>query len=147
VVVADDEVSLVLELVVSWLVEESEVGVEENDELVCDGVELTCEDEGVEVAVFEEEEESLVGVADVLAGVVLPPDADELELPPSPTPDRAPDTAELTTPPCRLLKTLSSSQLACVRATNTATVDSRRIWGRENIMTLVEKVDGKSRTK
>ena len=122
-------VSLVLLLVVSWL-EASDVGVEENDELVCAGVELPCEVKGVEVG-LSEDEESLVGVAAVLAGVVLLVTAllaDELE-PPSPTFDKTLDTAELTALPCRLWKTLSSSQFACVRANNSASSDSRRIWG------------------
>ena len=47
---------------------EEDVGVEETDELLWESVEL--DEEVGEVGVFEEDEESLVGVADVLAGVV-----------------------------------------------------------------------------
>jgi hypothetical protein len=150
--VADVLVSLVF--VVSVL-EESDVGVEETDELVCVGVELGEEDEGgVEVGVLEEDEESLVGVADVLAGVVdvlaaLLGELDEVRSPnPAVTPDNTPERAEST---CRLLKTFASSQFACVRANNTASNDSRCIWGRENIMmmvcVLIEKNDGRWRGK
>lgn len=101
---------------------------------------------------FEEVEESLVCVADVLAGVVelvaaLLAGVDELESPASPTPDNAPETTELMFP-CRLL---TSSQFACVRANNTASMDSRCIWGRENIMMMVcvlmEKEDGNATGK
>lgn len=107
------------------------------------------------VGVFEDDKESLVAVADVLAGVVelaaaLLADVDELESPPSPTFDTAPETTEWTAP-CRLLKTLASSPFACVRANNTANIDSRRIRGTENIMmtvcVLMEKEDGKWREK
>jgi hypothetical protein len=48
---------------------EEDVGVEETDELVWEGVELGGDEDGDEVGVFEDDEESLVGVADVLAGV------------------------------------------------------------------------------
>jgi hypothetical protein len=48
---------------------EEDVGVEETDELVWEGVELGGDENGDEVGVFEDDEESLVGVADVLAGV------------------------------------------------------------------------------
>jgi hypothetical protein len=118
-----------------------DVGVEEIDELVCDGVELSEEDEdgGVEVGVFEEgDDESLVGVADVLAGVVelagaLLADFDAVR------PVNAPETTE-STPPCLLLKMFSSNQLACVRANNTASMDSRCSWWRENIMMMIMMV-------
>jgi len=147
----------VLEVVVSFVlvgdvVEESDVGVEETDVLVCVGVELgeEVDEGGVDVGVSEEEDDvSLVGVADVLAGVV-----DELaaallaeldEICPPVTPDNIPERAESTIP-CRLLKTLCSIQFACVMANNTANIDSRRIWGRENIMmtvcVLMKKEDG-----
>ena len=130
----------VLEVVVSFVfvdvLEESDVGVE--DVLDCLDVKLGEEvEEGVEdVGVFEADEESLVGVADVLAGVELAAallgELDELD--PPVAPDTIPERAESATP-CRLFKTLCSIQLACVRANNTANIDSRRIWGRENIMT------------
>jgi hypothetical protein len=48
---------------------EEDVGVEETDELVWEGVELGGDEDGDEVGVFEDDEVSLVGVADVLAGV------------------------------------------------------------------------------
>lgn len=133
----------VLEVVVSFVfvdvLEESDVGVE--DVLDCLDVKLGEEvEEGVEdVGVFEDDEESLVGVADVLEGVdelaaALLGELDEVD--PPVTPDATPERAESTTP-CRLLKTLCSIQLACVMASSTANIDSRRIWGRENIMTAV----------
>jgi hypothetical protein len=36
-----------------------------------------------------------------------------------------------------LLKRFASSQFACVRANKTASIESRRIWGCENIMMMV----------
>lgn len=150
------EASLLVDVCLSEVgVEESvlDVGVEEADELVCEGVELGEEDEdGVEVGVFEGEvDESLVGVADVLAGVVelaaaLLPDVDEPESLVSPTSDNAPETTEPTIP-CLLLKMFASNQLACVRAKNTARMDSRRSWGRENIIMMVWVLMQKRRWK
>ena len=56
-------------LVFVVVVLEEDVGVEETGELVWEDVELGEDEDGVEVGVSEEDEESLVGVADVLAGV------------------------------------------------------------------------------
>lgn len=64
-------------------------------------------------------------------GVVL-----DAAAPPCPRSDAAPEAMELAEP-CRLLKTFASSQFACVKANKTARMDSRRIWGRENIMMMV----------
>lgn len=118
---------------------ETDVRVEDTDELVCVNVELEEVEEGVvDVSVLEEEDEvSLVGDADVLAGVddeLAAPPVDEVS--PPVTPDNNPERAESTIP-CRLLKTLCAAQLACVMANNTANIDNRCIWGRENIMMTV----------
>jgi len=148
--------SLWLEEVCVCEVEEAEVEVKKDDELIGVDVELDVEDveTGVELSVnVLEEEESLVGVADVLAGVeeaAALKDVDELESLEIPKSERAPETMELTIP-CRLLKMFASSQFACVTANKTASIDSRRIWGCKNIMMMVfvlmREADGDSGRK
>ena len=92
-------------------VSELDVVLEEAGVLVCEGVELGVEDVKSDVelweGVLEEDDESLVGVGDVLAGVVVEAGVvgivlDVLEPLVIPTSDSAPETMELTSPPCRL---------------------------------------------
>jgi hypothetical protein len=130
-----------LESLVVVAVEESDVGVTEV--LVCVGVELgglveTGVDEGVEEGVFDEE--SLVGVADVLAGEVV---LGAAELSADVKPLKPEDKSEITpdNSSCLLfwlgLKRFVSTQSACVRAKKTARTEAWRTWDRENIMTVV----------
>jgi len=110
--------------------DESDVVLDEVDELDTEDDELGVED--VEPEVEEELEEAVggfVGVADELADVDELPavtDDDDEEESLFPRSDAIPETTELTPPPCRLWKMFTSNQLACVRASRSARIASRR---------------------
>ena len=137
----DETLSLLLVDVAVCAIEgsETDAGVEEADEAVSEGAEVGVEDAdtGVElsVGVSEGVEVSLVGVADMLAGVDAMDSAmltgvglnETRSLVTPPRSDSIPGTTELMSPPCRFLKIFTSNQPACVTAKNNTSIESKRI--------------------